>query len=273
MSNISSLDKNSVNKAKYSNFTTILANIRVEFDQAKMKLLIVLIILVFSGLTSVVSQKYLNQILELSGITLANPITPTMTTFLNDFLGNSLIYIIIIIIFGGGTFSNEVEVNKQVYFLLSRPITRSNYFFTRSLILTIGMAIATIIGSFIVYFYALVYFSALPIDKIFLIFLLSSFQYASMYAFMIMFCAKYNQVTSWVFGILTYLSESIIAFLASFYDPLKWLSPFYLANDYLHILDGSLTLLDLSEYFVVLIIVWTAFPILIGWFWYRRRDL
>ena len=270
MSNISSTN---VNTAKYSKFTTYLANIRVEFDQAKMKLLIVLIILIFSGLTSVVSQKYLNQILELSGIDLKNPITPTMTTFLNDFLGNSLIYIIIIIIFGGGTFSNEVEVNKQVYFLLSRPITRSNYFFTRSFILTVGMALAAIVGSFIVYFYALVYFSAMPIDKISLIFLLSSFQYASMYAFMIMFCAKYNQVTSWVFGILTYLSESIIAFLASFYDPLKWFSPFYLANDYQHILDGSLTILDLSAYFIVLIVVWTILPILIGWFLYRKRDL
>lgn len=257
----------------FSRLTTYLANIRVELDQAKMKFFIVLIILVFSGLTSVVSQKYLNQILELSGIQPKNPITPTMITFLQDFLGNFMLYVIIIIVFGAGTFSNEVEVNKQVYFLLSRPISRRNYFFTRSLILSFGIALVTIIGSLIVYLYALLFFEALPFDKVLLIFILSSFQYSSMYAFMILYCAKYNQAISWVLGVLTFFSGTIIQVLANIYDPLKWLSPFAISNDSLNFLIGKLSFLDVVLEILVLIFIWTILPILLAWFLYKKRDL
>ena len=94
-----------------------------------------------------------------------------------------------------------------------------------------------------------------------------------MYAFMITYCAKYNQVTSWIFGILTYLSGSIIQVIAGVYDPLKWFSPFYLVNDYTSVINGSLSTLGEVEYILVLFFVWTLLPLLIGWFWYHNRDL
>ena len=273
MANLNSQSLTSTVVPKYSKLSRLIANIRVELDQAKIKFLIIFVFFVFTGLTSVISQKYLNQILELSGIQLKTPLTPSMTSFLKDFLGNLGIYVLIIIIFGGGTFSNEVEINKQVYFLLSRPISRSTYYLTRSIILSAGMAITTLLSSFVVYFYANLYFEPLDIGTISWIFLLTSLQYSSMYAFMIMYSAKYNQVTAWVLGILTYVSGSVIAFLTQFYDPLKWLSPFYLSNDFINILNGSLKAVDLTEYFIVLVVIWTILPILIGWFFYRRHDL
>ncbi len=253
---------------KQSGLSILFAHIKVEFDQAKMKLLIVMLILIFSGFTSVISQKYMNEILKMAGFELQNPPTPSMASFLSDFLGDASLYILIIILLGMGTFSNELEVNKQVYFTLSRPISRSTYYMTRSLILTIGIALATIIGSLLVYFYSLIYFKPITIEKIILILVLISLQYSSMYAIMIMFSTRYSQSTAGVFGFITFLSEALIAFI----EPLRWFSPLALSSDWTKILTGTIKPLDLTADFIALFI-WTIVPLAIGWYLYQKRDL
>ena len=87
MSNIyrKNTEKSNPYITKSSTLSIYLAHIKVEFDQAKMKLLIVMLILMFSGFTSVISQKYMNEILKTAGFELKNPPTPTLTTFLSDF--------------------------------------------------------------------------------------------------------------------------------------------------------------------------------------------
>lgn len=253
---------------KQSNLSVYIAHLKVEFDQAKMKLLIVMLILMFSGFTSVLSQKYMNEILATAGFTLKNPPTPTLTTFLSDFLGDASLYILIIILIGMGTFSNELDVNKQVYFTLSRPISRSTYYYARSLLLTIGIALAIIIGSLIVYLYSLVYFKPTSIEKLTLILLIVSLQYSSMYAIMIMFSAKYTQSTAGILGFVTFLSEAIIGF----FQPLKWFSPLALSGDWPKILTGTIKPIDLTADLVALLI-WTIVPLLFGYVLYRKRDL
>ena len=251
-----------------SNVSVYVAHLKVEFDQAKMKLLIVMLILMFSGFTAVISQKYMNEILKTAGFELKNPPTPTLTTFLSDFLGDSSLYILIIILLGMGTFSNELEVNKQVYFTLSRPISRSNYYLTRSLILTCGIALATIIGSLIVYYYSLIYFNPTSIEKIILILVIISLQYSSIYAIMIMFSTQYSQSTAGILGFVTFLSEALIAFI----EPLKWFSPLALSGDWPKILTGTIKPIDLIADFTALFL-WIIIPLIIGWFIYQKRDL
>ena len=270
MSNIyrKNTEKSNPYITKGSTLSIYLAHIKVEFDQAKMKLLIVMLILMFSGFTSVISQKYMNEILKTAGFELKNPPTPTLTTFLSDFLGDASLYILIIILLGMGTFSNELEVNKQVYFTLSRPISRSNYYLTRSLILTIGIAIATIIGSLIVYFYSLVYFEPTSIEKIILILVIISLQYSSIYAIMIMFSTRYSQSTAGVLGFVTFLSEALIAFI----EPLRWFSPLALSSDWTKILTGTIKPMDITADFIALTI-WIIVPLVIGWRIYQNRDL
>ena len=267
MSNVN-LEKKNPYITKKSNVFVYVAHLKVEFDQAKMKLLIVMLILMFSGFTAVISQKYMNEILKAAGFELKNPSTPTLASFLSDFLGDSSLYILIIILLGMGTFSNELEVNKQVYFTLSRPISRSNYYFTRSLILTIGIALATIIGSLIVYAYSLIYFDPTSFEKIILILVIIAFQYSSIYSIMIMFSTRYSQSTAGVLGFVTFLSEALIAFI----EPLKWFSPLALSGDWPKILSGTIKPLDLTADFVALFL-WTIIPLLIGWLIYQKRDL
>ncbi len=253
---------------KQRRFSIHLTHARVELDQAKMKILIVSVILIFTGLTSVLSQKYINEILAYAGYALQNPPTPTMGSFLQDFLGNSTLFVIIIILLGMGTFSNELDVNKQVYFTLSRPISRSEYYITRSIILTVGMAIATILSSLIVYFYATWFFASIAFNKINLILLMISFQYASIFAIMIMFSSQYGSAAAGTLGFITYLSEAII----SIFEPLKWFSSIALSNDWTKIYAGTISNSDLFFEFLALII-WTIVPLIIGWFVYQRRDL
>lgn len=266
--NLKVQDSKDSNVLKQIGLVVHLAHIRVELDQAKMKILIVSLVLLFTGLTSVLSQKYMNEILASVGYALQNPPTPTMGTFLQDFLGNSTLFVIIIILLGMGTFSNELDVNKQVYFTLSRPISRSEYFITRSLVLTIGMTLATILASLIVYIYATVFFAPIAFDKLILILIFISFQYASIYAIMIMFSSQYGSGIAGILGFVTYLSEAVI----SIFEPLKWFSTIALSNDWTKIYTDSISASDLTLEFLALVI-WTVFPLVIGWIIYQRRDL
>ena len=266
--NIESQFKNQQLLKPYSKLSTYLAHFRVELDQAKLKLLIVFFILLFSGSTSVISQVYLTDILKLAGFELKNPVQPNLVSFLIDFLGDSSLYVLIIILLGMGAFSNELEVNKQVYFTLSRPISRSGYYLTRTFILTIGIAVIVIVGSTIVYTYSLLFFTPIALEKIILILVMVSLQYSAFYAVMIMFSAKYSQTIAGVLGFLTFISEAIVMLI----PPLKWFSVLALSNEWLKIVDNSISLVDLLLDFSVLL-VWIIVPIAIGWRIYLKRDL
>ena len=252
----------------YSKFSSYLAHIRVEFDQAKMKLLIIFFILLFNGSTSVISQVYLTDILKLAGFELKNPVQPNLFSFLLDFLGDTSIYVLIIILLGMGTFSSELEVNKQVYFTLSRPISRAGYYFTRTLVFTIGIAFIVMVGSGIVYIYSILFFDPIAIEKMILILLMVSLQYSAFYAIMIMFSARYNQTVAGVLGFLTLVSLIIVSIL----PPLKWFSFLALSSDWVKIFNNSISSFDLGLDFLALLI-WILIPIIIGWKMYIKRDL
>lgn len=249
-----------------------LAHIRVELDLAKLKLLIVFLILVFFGLTTVFSQKYVNQILQATGVRLKNSIKTTMLSFVTKYISNLNLFVLMIIVLGMGTFASELEGNKQVYFTLARPISRVNYYVTRSLILTIGTGIMTFIGSLLVYLYATMYFKPLALEKIVLTFLFISLLYSSMYAIMILLSTKYTQMTAGVLGFLIFLVETVIAVLSSSYDPLKWFSILALSDQWLKIYRGTITPLDVTTE-VIALVLWTVIPLLLGLVIYSKRDL
>lgn len=252
----------------YSKYASLKAHFKVELDNARLKLLIIFVILLFSGFSSVISQVYMNDILKMTGYDLKNPVQPTMLSFLTNFLSNASLYVLIIILLGMGTFANELEINKQVYFSLARPVSRSGYFLTRALILTIGTLIVVFTGSAIVYGYSLVFFKALSVDKIILILLLTSLQYSALYSLMVMFSAKFNQTISGVLGLLTFISEAIL----TLFPPLKWFSPLSLSGDWTKIINNTISTSDLTLDFLALL-VWTIVPIIIGWIFYQKRDL
>ena len=251
-----------------SKFSEFKAHFKVELDNAKLKLTIVLLLLLFSGSTSLISQVYMNDILKMVGFELKNPVQPDIIKFLVDFLGDSSLYVLVIIILGMGTFSNELEINKQVYFTLSRPVSRTGYYLTRGSILTIGIFVFVVVGSTIIYLYSTMFFTPLATEKFVLIVVLVSLQYSAFYALMIMFSTKFSQTMAGVLGLLAFVSEAIISFI----PPLKWFSVLALSSDWVKILDNSIPMVELGYDFIA-ILIWIIIPILIGWRIYLHRDL
>ena len=258
-------------KSEYSdqkNISTLIPHLKVEFDNFKLKLLIIGFIILFNGFTAVITQIYLADILKLTGLDITNPPSPSLMNFLLKFFGDSIMYIIIIILIGMGSFANELEANKQVYFTLSRPVSRKRYYFSRTLMQVIGIAVTVAAASLFIYGYSLVYFQALPIDKILLALFVISLQYASFYAIMVMFSTKFNTSIAGVLGFLTYIFMTIIGV----FDTLKWFSPLSLSSIWPKIITNNVNLNDFLTTIVTLV-AWIIIPILIGWIIYKRRDI
>lgn len=265
-----SLTPKIINSDTYNqkNRSFVRPHLKVEFENFKLKFLVLGLIILFNGLTAIISHVYLAQILKLSGFDIVNPPTPSLMAFLLKFFGDSSIYIIILILLGMGSFANELEINKQVYFTLSRPVSRRSYYFSRTLLQVIGISLTIAVTSFIIYIYSLVYFDPLPLDKILLSLFVLSLQYASFYAIMIMYSSKFSQSMAGVLGFVTYIFMAIIGV----FDPLKWFSPLSLSSVWTKIVTNSLSLSDFLTTTTVLF-AWVLFPVMIGWIVYKRRDI
>ena len=267
-----SLNKNNWTQIKKENkefrFFSLKAHLRVELDQAKIKILIFLFVILLNGFSTLFSELFMKEIFKMEGINLINIPDPTLFGFLEKFLGNIDLYLIIIILLGMGTFSNELELNKQVYFTLARPVSRSTYYFTRALILAIGYGVVYLIGSSILYAYSLLFFKPIPIERIFLILVINALQFSGFFAIIIMISSKFNQLTTGILGFFVYLAE----YLLTLFEPLKWFSLIALDNYWTKIFSKSGNLIDLTATIVTLLL-WTILPIIIGWFMYKKRDL
>lgn len=248
--------------------SALIPHLKVEFENYKLKLLIISFVILFNGLSAVLTQVYLSDILKFSGIQVVNPPTPSLMSLLAKFFGDSSIYIIMLILIGMGSFSNELEINKPVYFTLSRPISRRTYYFSRTILQVVGNAFVTALTSLIIYFYSLIYFDPLSLDKILLALFVLSLQYASFYAIMIMFSTKFSPSIAGVLGFLTY----IFMILMSISDAFKWFSPLSLSGMWTKIVTTSVST---SDFFttILALLAWIMVPILIGWIIYKRRDI
>jgi ABC-2 type transport system permease protein len=243
-------------------------NILVEFDLEKKKIMLMFVLFLVFGLTSVVTQIYLPDILALSGFELVNPPQPSLFGVLSDYWGDIVLFALIIILIMMTTFSAELDVNKQVYFYLSRPISRNTYYLTRTLLKVISVMFIFSIASLIVYFYALAFFDQVDFIKIIQSILLLSMSLGSIVAVVIMFSTKFSTGNTGIssFGFIFF--QLIIALI----EPLKWLSPSSLGNEWVKVLTGTISENNLFLTFFALGL-WLIIPMIIGWIFYTKRDL
>ncbi len=249
-------------------FFSLKAHLHVELDQAKFKLLVFLFVLLLNGFSTLFSDLFMKEIFKMQGIDLPNLPDPSLLGFLEKFFGSIDAYLIIIILLGMGTFSNELEINKQVYFTLARPVSRSTYYFTRALILVLGYGLVYLIGSSFIYAYSLLFFESIPLERVLLILIINALQFTGFFAIIIMVSSKFNQLTTGILGFLVYLVEYVL----TLFDPLKWFSLIALDSYWTNIFTKSENFIDLTGTIVALVL-WTILPIMVGWYFYKKRDL
>ena len=251
-----------------SNFSLTKVHILTEINLGKKAILLLGIIFIFMAMTSVMTQVLLPNILELTGLEIIGLPEPSSTTILADFFDNIFIIALIIILYGAGTFSTEIEANKQVYFMLSRPISRKTYYATRTVIRLLGIMVVFIVATLIAYFYGSVFYEELPVERVFISGFIISLSLLSVLAVTMMANAKLSTPASVGIGILFLFYQLLILLI----EPLVWLSPMALSGIWGEIILG---LADSTEVLLktMVLLIWIIVPYFIGLFLYERRDL
>jgi len=224
--------------------------------------------MLFSGLMAIVSQLYLPELLKMSGLEIKDPPQPSLFGLFADYFGDSIIYLLIIILIGMNTFSGEVEVNKQVYFLLSRPISRTNYYFIRTFILLLGINLVFITASMLIYGYALLFFDPLPLTNVIGSMIIISLQFTSLFAIIIFLSTKFSASTTAALGFLFLICELLISLIPA----LKYFSIIALGNEWINIILGTVPIQEFI-YLLIAFSLWISIPIILGFKIYLTRDL
>jgi ABC-type transport system involved in multi-copper enzyme maturation permease subunit len=252
-----------------SSLSTLLAHISVEIDLEKKKIVILTILFVFMGLMAVATQVMLPEILKLAGIEIANLPEPSFLAVFADFWGDSGFFALIIVLLTMGTFSSEIDVNKQAYITLSRPISRTTYFLTRTIIKTIGLFIVFFVASLVTFLYTLAFYESIYILDFLVSAILISISFCSTVVIVSMFSAKFSTIISGILGFFFLFSQLFIILI----EPIQWIVPFGASAIWIDIFIGlevetSDLLLSLGS-----LTLWIIGPLLIGWYFYNNRDL
>ncbi|MHA1991385.1 MAG: hypothetical protein ACW981_05400 [Candidatus Hodarchaeales archaeon] len=255
------------NQRKISSFSRLITHFSVEMDLERKKIVILTILFVFLGLMAVATQVMLPEILKLAGLEIANLPEPSLFAVFADYWGDSILFALIIVLLTMGTFSSEIDVNKQVYITLSRPISRTTYFLTRTFIKTIGLFIGFFIASLVTYLYSLAFYESIDILDFLISAILISLSFCSIVAIVSMFSAKFSTITSGILGFLFLFGQLFVLLV----EPIQWIVPFGASSIWIDIFLGSNV--ENFELSIVSLVLWIASPLLIGWYFYNNRDL
>lgn len=241
---------------------------KTELELDRVKFLVIFVMFLFLGLTSVVMQLFLPEILEFSGIEVLNLPDPSIESILLDYWGDITIQSMIIILVCMSSFSSELDINKTGYIYLARPISRGNYFLTR-FILRVGMVIlAFILGSFLSILYACLFFPAIDWGAFLLSAILLSLNLGSIASISISLSTKYQSSISGGIAFLVMIVQLMIGSI----NKLKSFSPFALSGIWKEIIFQKSNTFDIWINLFSLMI-WILLPGIFGFIQYRRRDL
>ena len=250
-------------------FKTSITNLTNEFELEKTKFLLLFLLLTIMGMMSILTQAFLPDLLKLAGYEqIGGPKATTIVDVLIDFWGDYLILMIIILLLGSTTFSPEVDVNKQVYFNLSRPISRKEYYLTRVLLKVISLMTIFFVASTFVYVVALNFFNSIDFGRFVLANLVLTLHLGSFFAITILLNTRFNSAVTAVIGLFVL----IIGLFLSLISPLKWFSTIALSNEWINIINNTLNFSDLLLVMLSLLI-WLLVPIILGLRLYQNRDL
>jgi len=253
--------------------TVMMSHLQVQSDLEKKGIISIILILLFFGLTDLFSEIYIDEIIKLAdpNLNIQLPEPSYVSIFSSIFSDMLSIGIIVAIFFGFRAFSGEISVDKQVYYFMARPITRRQYYLTKSIIRSIGLVLAIFITSMIAYGLAAIYLPPMSFVVILggtwivILGVIANFHLA------LMFNAKYS---SGITALLTggfFFFEIFVGSFATYIKWLKWTSPMNLASIWSKILMNQ----DFSNFTIhsIVLLLWIIIPLIVGTYWYDNRDL
>ena len=250
----------------------LLSHIQVTLDLQKKSFLVALLVFVFFALLSIIGQVYLPEILKLSGVEIGGLPKPSMTSVFENVWGNFILIGAILVIFQGSTtFSSDLNVDKPMYILMSRPISRDDYYLVISVLKLVGILVVVFITSLMTYLISDFFFDPIPMAVIIWGSLVQGLALASLLAIQISMNTRLSTGATAVWGIILLVSMTTLNILATYLKYLKWFSPLALSSisneilfqhEYDHVLANSLVLL-----------IWVIAPLLLGMYLFRKRDL
>ena len=247
---------------------SLFIHLRTEMELDKSKLLGIAVLFVFFGLTSVLTQMFMPQIMKLSKLEITNLPEPSIKSVLADYWGDIVTFSMILILFFMSSFSSELDINKSVYFYLARPISRETYYLTRFWLRVLAVIVLYFITSLLIYGYALFYFEPIPFSDILLSSILVSLALGASTALIIALSSWLSTSKAGIVGFIIL----VVQLLLSLIKPLEWISPTALASPWQDVLSGTF---DASTYLmhVLALLGWIIVPCIAGLLYYRRRDL
>lgn len=227
------------------------------------------LLFLFFGLTALLSQIYLEDLMKLAGFQIIGLPKPSVLAVLIDFWGDlSLTGGIIAIFYGMRAFSADLNVNKQVFFVLNHPISRNNHYLSKSILRIVVFNAVIIISSIIVYWLAASVYGGYEILNVIKAIIMVSLGGSAFLAVILGVNSAVTTGTTAIIGILFLFIQIIIGFLSGFIQWLQWLSPVQLSNKWTFALAGTSITLELLA-----LILWNLIPIFIGMLYYSKRDL
>jgi len=246
--------------------------VKIEAELQFRSSVVIFLVFAFLALSSVVTQYFLPDIIQLSGLDIVNLPEPSMQGAFEDVWGDFLFTGAIVVIFiGSASISQYFGADRPIYFLLSRPLSRNDYYYARSAVRGISLLAILQLTSILVYILGSILFD--PID--FAIVVSSSLVLGlalTSFLFMLqMVNTRLETFPTVGVGIVVLVIMTLISLLSGYLDFLTWFSPFSLASIWPAILHDQ----DYSRFWInsLALVIWNAVPLYIGSLLFRNRDI
>lgn len=188
----------------------------------RLKFIILLFLFLFQVIVSITTIFYLEDILALFNIEWINPIPLTGEAAFADFLGDQMLFGILIMSLGTmNIFAAEIDT-KSISYSLTRPISRTEYSIARLVARLIALILPLIIATFVGWGFMALIFEIFPLDRLIfsLLFLILLFLFLGVTTSAL--STRVSALTAGLVAIVFY----IILFTLSVIQPIELISPF-----------------------------------------------
>lgn len=188
----------------------------------RLKFIILLVLFMFQVIVSITTIFYLEDILALLNIEWINPIPLTGEAAFADFLGDQMLFGILIMTLGTmNIFAAEID-NKSISYSLTRPISRTEYSIARLVARLSALILPLVIATLVGWVFMALIFEIFPLDRLILsiFFIVLLFLYLGIGTSAL--STRVSALTAGLVAIVLY----IIQFTLSVIQPIELLSPF-----------------------------------------------
>lgn len=188
----------------------------------RLKFIILLVLFMFQVIVSITTIFYLEDILALFNIEWINPIPLTGEAAFADFLGDQMLFGILIMSLGTmNIFAAEID-NKSISYSLTRPISRTEYSIARLVARLSALILPLVIATLVGWVFMALIFEVFPLDRL----ILSTFFIILLFLYLgVITSALSTRVSALTAGLVAIVLY-IIQFTLSVIQPIELLSPF-----------------------------------------------